>query len=187
MKTLLLSLFTFLLPSLLMGQDYEGFDEYNLLIIKDSKFEILAERSGKEVIKSTKEIHVKLSQATGAFYCGVQQKDLQLFTDEELPEDMDRPERPYFVIKGTMPMNQILGSDNTDQQYKVEMRLSVFEQEIPLVFQVNVKNYQQTSAGFWIFIGTADLDTRDLGITEFHGYNPEITIVFSFQAFKKGT
>ena len=187
MKTILISLCTFILPSLLTGQDYEGFDEYNLLIIKDSRFEILAERNGEEVIKTTRETHVRLNHVSGAFYCGVQQKDLQLFTDEEFPEDMERQEGDYFRIKGTMPMDQILGNDGTDQQYKVEMSLSIFEQEIPLMFQVNVKNYQQTNVGFWVFVGAVDLDTRDLGITEFHGYNPEIKIVFSFQALKRGS
>jgi hypothetical protein len=137
------------------------------------------------VIKTTKETHIKLSQVSGAFYCGVQQKDLQLFTDEEFPEDMERPERPYFQIKGTMPMDRIIGNDDTDQQYEVELSISIFEQEIPLVFQVNVKNYKQTDVGFWVFIGAADLDTRDLGITEFHGYSPEIKIVFSFQAYTR--
>jgi hypothetical protein len=185
MKAILISLCTLVLPSILIAQDFEGMDEYNLLLIKDSKFEVLAERNGEKVVKTTKEAHVKLNHVSGAFYCGVQQKDLQLFTDEEFPEDMERAERPYFYVKGTMPMDQIQGNDHTDQQYDVEMSISIFEQEIPLVFQVNVKNYQQTNVGFWAIIGAANLDTRDLGITEFHGYDPEIKIIFSFQAYTR--
>ena len=55
----------------------------------------------------------------------------------------------------------------------------------PVVFDVYVKNYQQTSGGFRQFIGSADLNLYDLGITEFVGYDPNLKLVFSFQAFSK--
>lgn len=187
MKKFIFYSYMLILPLLLPGQDYAGFDEYNLLMIKDQKFELLAEKNGEEVNRTTSEAHIMLNFVSGAFYCGVQQKDLQLFTDEELPDDMERPERPYFRVEGTMPMDQILGNDDTDQQYEVEMNITIFEKVIPLVFQVSVKNYQQTNIGFWIFIGAVNLDTRDLGITDFHGYDPQIKVVFSFQALKRGS
>lgn len=174
-----------IIPVLAFSQDMSKFDEYSLLIIKDHRFEVYAERNGEQVHKTTEEAHVMVNYVSGDFYCGVQQEDLQLLSDEEFPEDIERPERAYFQIEGVLPMEQILYNEASDQSYRVELNLTIFDKVNPIVFDIHVKNYQQTNVGFRQFLGSADLDSRDLGFTDFYGYKPEIKIVFSFQAYDR--
>ena len=184
MKTAITLMCAILMPLILLSQDAATWDNLNNVIVKNQKFEIYASRNGEQVHKSTKELNVLLNYVTGEFYCGIQQKDLQLFSDEELPDDVERPERAYMKINGIMPVESMQYDVATDQQYKVEMSFTVLEQEAPVVFDVYVKNYQQ-SGGFRQFIGSADLNLRDVGMTEFVGYDPNLKLVFSFQAFSK--
>jgi len=184
MKATITLMFIALIPCILLGQDDATFNNLNNVIVKDQKFQIYATRNGEQVHKSTREINVLLNYVTGEFYCGIQQKDLQLFTDEELPDDVERPERSYMTIKGIMPVESMQYDNATDQQYKVEMNFTVLEEEAPVVFDVHVKNYKQ-SGGFRQFMGSADLNLSDFGITEFEGYDPNLKLVFSFQAFSK--
>lgn len=156
------------------------------LVIKNQKIEVYATRNDEPVHKSTREAHITINFETGEFYCGVQLKDLQLLNEDELPEGIERRDGPYFQIKGVMPCREMIYNDASDQQYKVEMELINNDQILPVVFEVYVKNYQQTYGGFRQFIGAADIDLRDLGNDELQGYKPEIKLVFSFQAFKQG-
>jgi len=185
MKTAITLLCIVLIPLISISQDDATWNNLNNVIVKNQKFEIYATRNGEQVHKFTKELNVLLNYVTGEFYCGIQQKDLQLFNDEELPDDVERPDRPYMKIKGIMPVESMQYDAASDQQYKVEMSFTVLEEMAPVVFDVYVKNYQQTSGGFRQFIGSADLNLYDLGITEFAGYNPNLKLVFSFQAFSK--
>ena len=184
MKTAITLMCVILMPLILLSQDAATWNNLNNVIVKNQKFEIYASRNGEQVHKSTKELNVLLNYVTGEFYCGIQQKDLQLFSDEELPDDVERPDRAYMKINGIMPVESMQYDVATDQQYKVEMSFTVLEQEAPVVFDVYVKNYQQ-SGGFRQFIGSADLNLRDVGMTEFVGYDPNLKLVFSFQAFSK--
>lgn len=173
------------IPNIFIGQEVQNWSDPNNMMIKDQQFEIYAVRNAEQVHKSTREVSVLLNYVTGEFYCGVQQKDIQLLDDDELPDNVERDDRPYFQIKGTMPMEQMQYNEATDQAYKVELELIINGQTAKLVFDVLVKNYGQTSGGFRQFLGSADFDVRDIGITEFVGYEPEIKLVFSFQAFSK--
>ncbi len=185
MKTYILACCLLVIPNIFIGQEVQDWSDPNNVVVKDQQFEIYAVRNTEQVHKSTREVSVLLNYVTGEFYCGVQQKDIQLLTDDELPENIERDDRPYFQIKGTMPVEQMQYNEATDQAYKVELELIINGQTANLIFDILVKNYKQTSGGFRQFLGSADFDVRDIGITEFVGYEPEIKLVFSFQAFSK--
>jgi hypothetical protein len=168
-----------------MAQDIQTNNDLNNMMIKNQKIEIYATRDGEQIHKETREAHIILNYITGDFFCGIQQRELQLLSDEELPEDIERSERPYFKITGKMPAEQMIYDKSTDQRYKVDMNVIIRDQTVPIVFDVLIKNYKQANGGFRQFICSADFDYRDIGITEFAGYNPEVKLVVSFQAYKK--
>ena len=154
------------------------------LQIKNQNFEIFAIQNGDAVTKSTKQFSISLNYETGQFKSSLDMANIRLFQEEVLADNPK--EADYFKIEGVFPVNDILYNKNTDQEYKVELNIINRGYTVPAIFNVVIKNYTNARTGFRQFICSANVDMRDFIKDELHGYEPEIRLVITFEAYLIG-
>lgn len=151
--------------------------------IKNQKFEVFGVRNGQPVHKVTTNLHVSINYETGDIAMGIDMSNVRLISEEELP----RKDKEGDICKftGKLPINDILYNKQTDQNYKVELNIINKGVSLPVIFDFDVKYYSSSQRGFRQFFGSSTYNLNDFS-DELFGYEPEVKVVISFQAYIVG-
>lgn len=176
MKTTILSLLAliFMLP-LTAQKQFEFMNQ---------RFEFIAERNGQPVRLETKDFGLRINYETGEFFTKINLTEARLYSDVEVEYRI--PGDEYLEISGFIPINQIFDDNSQKQQLTVELSVKHLSANVPAVFNFNLTRLKNASRGFTMFniVGTVNL--LDFGVQDLKGYQPEVNIVFDFQAMLVG-
>ncbi|MBU2650479.1 MAG: hypothetical protein KKA81_06060 [Bacteroidetes bacterium] len=149
--------------------------------IKNQRFDVYGVKSGVTEQRSTKQYMVELNYETGEFIAAIDMQNIRLIPDSTL--ERTEKVRDYFRIEGFFPINKILYDKNTDQQYQIELNIINQGKTFPAIFDFIVKNYTGTGNDFHYFNGTATINLEDFIKEGTYGFDPQIKISISFQAY----
>ncbi|MCD4747542.1 MAG: hypothetical protein K8R58_14700 [Bacteroidales bacterium] len=151
--------------------------------IKNQGFELQGVNNSEPIKKETKNFNVSINYVTGDFYAGVNLKNIRLFSDSLIPEDERNANNDLVTITGSIPINEIIYSQQVNQNYKIELIVKNRDKEVTAIFDFIVNYVKNSYANFHIIYASATLNLNDFNIKELFDFEPEIKLNMNFQAY----
>lgn len=174
--------FTLLLLISFSIQSYSQSPKFQTL---SAQIEIVASKDGNDHTWKNSNILVNLNYKTGAI--NIKLKNSDFYEDQSSFNDLsnDAGEKLEYILKGFLPINEILNQKTYNQDYTVELQLTNddidFSKE--LNFQMNVMRTSQNSDSYRVFTFTGTLYNDEVRLPAFKGYDNEVDVRIFFNAF----
>lgn len=150
-----------------------------MIQVKDQSFQMNGVQDGEAVEKKTRVFGLTINYETGELNGVVNLVELDLLNKEK--ETSPDPEQDALRIKGFLPINDILYNQNEQQNYKVELDLSIKEFTITALFEFNVAYIKNTQMKLHDVRANAPVNLNDFHISDLNGFEPEVNVFLMFQ------
>jgi hypothetical protein len=154
-----------------------------------ARLKVLAYLNDKEFEWENDNIIVSLNYKTGQLLVRLKNTD---FIDTDHPENFvvdSTTQSLEYELKGTLPINEIIQQQTTQQEYKVELQLvnEVIGFYKTILFNMTITLPNTTGNGdYRIFILTGEFDNREFQLPAFRKFDPQIYVILSFTGLVMG-
>jgi hypothetical protein len=152
--------------------------------VKDQVFSMNAVRNGEPVKVTTKNFGINLNYETGDFLTKINIEESRLYADSEV--EFRIPGDEIIEIVGTIPINEIIDNQEQTRQYVFELEVKHLSANIEVVFYFDAGYISNSANGFTIFRVNGKINLLDFGVEDLKGYEPEVELLLTFQAYMVG-
>lgn len=150
-----------------------------------AQIEVIATKDGTDHTWKNSNILVNLNYKTGALNITLKNSDFRENQNEFDKLSDEAGEEREYLLKGILPINEILNQKPSTQNYTVELQLTNedidFSTEI--IFQMSVMRTSQNSGSYRVFTLTGTLYNDEVNLPAFKGYDSEVDLRIFFNAF----
>jgi hypothetical protein len=150
----------------------------------DQVFSMKAIRNGEPVNVETKNFGINLNYETGDFLAKINIEESRLYSDSEV--EFRIPGGEIIEIVGTIPINEIIDNQEQTREYTFELEVKHLAANVEVIFHFNTGYISNTAKGVTIFRVNGKINLLDFGVEDLKGYEPEVELLLSFQAYMVG-
>ncbi len=179
MKTILLFLVFAISGSILFGQQAQ-------FVTNTSMIKVTAVKNGEGYEWENKDLHVSLDYKTGEFLSRIKNSDLvnpSEYTAFQIDNVVSEQE---YILSGTFPIEELIGQDQINQNYEIELQLENDELNIEetILFDMVINRPESGSnESYRTFMLSGTLYNDELNLPAFDGYNNEIGLWLIFSGY----
>lgn len=150
-----------------------------MIQIRNQQFQMNGVQFDEPVEKKTKIFGLTVNNETGEINGVVNLVELDLLNKGR--ESSADPEQDALKIRGFLPLNDILYNKQEQRTYKVELELSIKEFVVTSLFDFNIANVKNSMRDFHDVIATTSLNLDDFKVKDKNGFEPEVSLILTFQ------
>jgi hypothetical protein len=147
--------------------------------VKDQTFQMNGVQNNEPVEKKTKVFGLTINYETGELNGVVNLVELDLL-NKGRGESAD-PEQDALKIRGFLPLNDILYNANEQQNYKVELDLSIKQFTVTALFDFNIAYIKNTQMKLHDVRAMAPVNLNDFQVGDLNGFEPRVNVIMMFQ------
>ena len=150
-----------------------------MVLIKNQTFQMNGVQYDQPVEKKTKTFGLTVNYETGELKGVVNLVDLDLLSKNK--EASADPEQDALLIRGFLPLNDLLYNRQEQQHYKVELDLIIKNLTVTVLFDFNITFVKSTQVQFHDIRANANMNLLDFNVEDLNGFKPEVNIILMFQ------